>query len=126
MGYAFCPSDPNTERVEVGPSSYVGCHHDSESPIDQDNNGLLYLNSHVRYAEITDGSSTTILFGEAQIDTDTLGWVSGTRATLRNGSSLTSKPTQTPTLTTRPRRPPPRATHSSSADSPAGTPGEPT
>lgn len=94
IGSFICPSDPGLGLIEVGPSSYVGCHHDSESPIDADNNGLLYLNSHVRYADITDGSSHTILFGEAKIDADTLGWVSGTRATLRNGSSLAAKQTQ--------------------------------
>jgi len=68
----------------VAISSYAGCHHDQEAPIDDDNHGTLFLNSKVRLSEIPDGSSQTILLGEAIPDRDSLGWVSGTRATLRN------------------------------------------
>jgi len=85
-----CPSDwmPSEPEAGIAQGSYAGCHHDSESPIDLDNNGLLYLNSRVSYAGISDGSSNTILFGEVlPLKTD-LGWVSGTRATLRNTSGL--------------------------------------
>ncbi len=85
-----CPSDPavGTEEGEVALSSYVGCHHDSEAPIDENNNGLLFLNSAIRYSEIADGSSKTILLGEAVPSENDLGWVSGTRATLRNTSAI--------------------------------------
>lgn len=70
-------------------SSYVGIHHNQEAPIDEDNNGLLYLNSAVRYIDILDGSSRTLLLSEARTDpAEALGWPSGTRATLRNTSSI--------------------------------------
>ncbi|MEM8733800.1 MAG: DUF1559 domain-containing protein [Planctomycetota bacterium] len=84
-----CPSDPASGiRFEV--SSYAGCHNANEMPIDDDNNGLLYLNSQVRFRDILDGSTYTRLVGEAAIERSNLGWVSGTRSTLRNGGSLKS------------------------------------
>ncbi len=49
-------------------------------------NGLLFLNSKIRFSDIYDGSSHTLLLGECYIDDKTYGWVSGTRATLRNAS----------------------------------------
>jgi prepilin-type N-terminal cleavage/methylation domain-containing protein/prepilin-type processing-associated H-X9-DG protein len=64
-------------------TSYVGCHHDREAPIDVDNNGVLFLNSSVSYRDVTDGRSHTIFLGEVG-DPAALGWASGTRATLRN------------------------------------------
>ena len=48
-----------------GGTNYAGCHHDVEAPIDADNHGVLYLNSHVGYDDITDGPAYTILLGEA-------------------------------------------------------------
>jgi prepilin-type N-terminal cleavage/methylation domain-containing protein/prepilin-type processing-associated H-X9-DG protein len=74
----LCPSSPN-----VGQMSYAGCHHDVEAPIDVDNHGVLYLNSHVAHDDITDGLANTILLGEVR-GGPSLGWASGTRATLRN------------------------------------------
>jgi prepilin-type processing-associated H-X9-DG protein len=82
-----CPSDPVVREPDddnVQRSSYAGCHHDTEAPIDEDNNGLLFLNSSVRYSDVFDGSSNTILLGEAIMRENSLGWASGTRATLRN------------------------------------------
>ena len=55
----ICPSDGRP-----GPTSYAGCHHDVEAAIAADNHGVLYLNSHVRFDEITDGIAQTILLGE--------------------------------------------------------------
>ena len=87
-----CPSssagfgnEPNGDpRVAV--SSYVGCHHDVEAPIDTDNHGILFLDSRVRFSDIADGSSHTLLISEKRGSKGDLGWVSGTRATLRNTS----------------------------------------
>jgi prepilin-type N-terminal cleavage/methylation domain-containing protein/prepilin-type processing-associated H-X9-DG protein len=90
-----CPSSPDVfinEAKTVASSSYAGCHHDSEAPIDKDNNGLLFLNSQIRFADIYDGSSKTILVSESFTSPDELGWVSGTRATLRNTSKFEKPP----------------------------------
>jgi len=91
MSALQCPSSPErvvNEPGTIARNSYAGCHHDSETPIDKNNNGLLFLNSKVRFADIFDGSSMTLLLGEALTAPDSLGWVSGTRATLRNTSGI--------------------------------------
>lgn len=68
-----------------GGSHYVGVHHDREAPIDVDNNGVLFLNSRIRFRDVADGQQTTLLLGEAL----PLGiWLPGTRATLRNAEGL--------------------------------------
>ena len=77
---------PSAGEGDTGQSSYAGCHHDVEAPIDADNRGMLFLNSKLRSDRIPDGASYTILLGEKltpEEDGD-LGWISGTRATLRN------------------------------------------
>jgi len=102
-----CSSDPVpyiNEGGTIARSGYAGCYHDTEAPIDKDNHGLLYLNSKVRFSQIYDGTTVTILVSEALTTTgglrssagggmpaargigDGLGWVSGTRSTLRNTS----------------------------------------
>ncbi|QDV55521.1 DUF1559 domain-containing protein [Rosistilla oblonga] len=89
-----CPSYPGNYRrgrhsePEIVSGNYSGCHHDVEAPIDADNNGLLFLNSDIRYSQIPDGSTQTILLGESLPFANDLGWASGTRATLRNTGTL--------------------------------------
>jgi prepilin-type processing-associated H-X9-DG protein len=82
----LCPSDggPSRDANRVAMSSYAGVHHDVEAPIAADNHGVLYLNSHVRYEDVTDGTSQTLFVGEKLNDGLDLGWASGTRASLRN------------------------------------------
>jgi prepilin-type N-terminal cleavage/methylation domain-containing protein len=63
---------------------YAGVHHDKEKPIDAADNGVFFLNSRVRYDDVSDGSSHTLFLGEKLPDAWDLGWMSGTRATLRN------------------------------------------
>ena len=92
-------ADAGEEPVKVAISNYAGCHHDVEAPIDADNHGMLFLNSAVRFKDIEDGSSRTLLLAERvtpprpphELDgRDDLGWASGTRATLRNTSVIKS------------------------------------
>lgn len=77
----ICPSEPNDAKAA---SSYAGCHHDVEAPIAADNNGVLFLNSRIGRRDIPDGASYTIFMGEKRVEFRDLGWMSGTRATLRN------------------------------------------
>lgn len=103
IDFLQCPSEPNVGGGTVGTSSYAGCHHDVEAPIAEDNHGVLFLNSRVRYEDITDGRAHTIFLGERILETPNwgaapagafapaptptpaeLGWMSGSRATLRN------------------------------------------
>ena len=81
----LCPSSPNNyEKEEIAITNYAGCHHDVEAPIDADNNGVLFLNSRLRFSQILDGSSQTIMLGEMFSRREDLGWASGTSASLRN------------------------------------------
>ncbi len=83
----LCPSDTFSAGGGVAMSSYAACHHGAEAPIDVDNDGVFYLNSRTRFEDITDGTSHTILIGEKLLRRGDLGWLSGTRATLRNTGS---------------------------------------
>jgi prepilin-type N-terminal cleavage/methylation domain-containing protein/prepilin-type processing-associated H-X9-DG protein len=83
-----CPVEPFAPGSGPGLSNYAGCHHDVEAPIAANNNGVFFLNSHVRFEDIRDGLSTTIFVGEKVLDTGDLGWMSGTKATLRNTGTL--------------------------------------
>lgn len=85
-----CPSQNFGLVDNVAPTAYAGCHHDVEAPIDSNNNGVFFLNSRIRFDDIEDGSSNTIFIGEVA-DPDPLGWISGTRATLRNTGSIQGK-----------------------------------
>ena len=85
----ICPSQGGETQVQTatglaGVSNYAGCYNSIEAPIDETNNGVLYLNSRTKFSDILDGSSNTILVGEYNSDKTNLGWASGTRATLRN------------------------------------------
>ena len=82
----LCPSTPIPTRGPGGValSSYAGSSNDTEAPIAANSKGVLFLNSSVRYEEITDGTSQTIFVGEKVNDGTDQGWASGTRASLRN------------------------------------------
>ena len=82
LGFSIlnCPSYSSFS----GYSTYAGVHHDLEAPIDITNHGVFFLNSHLSYDDVTDGSSQTLYIGEKLTVSGDLGWMSGTRATLRN------------------------------------------
>ncbi|MCA1684500.1 MAG: DUF1559 domain-containing protein [Planctomycetia bacterium] len=92
----LCPSDlergvPRGVMMDV---SFAACHHDVEAPIDVDNHGVFFLNSRVRHEDIPDGSSFTFFVGEKRLQVASSGgWMSGTRATLRNtGTPINAAP----------------------------------
>ncbi len=75
-----CPSSSASSGSE-----YVGIHNDFETPIDADQNGVLFLNSSVRLSDVTDGCANTMFVTEISAGTGSgLGWMSGTSSTLRN------------------------------------------
>ena len=87
FGVLQCPSFAHNGS---GYSDYAGVHHDFEAPIDTHNHGVFFLNSRIRYEDLWDGSSRTLFIGEKWTPRGDLGWMSGTRATLRNaGSAIT-------------------------------------
>lgn len=74
---------PVTKPGQEGQTSYAGCHHDVEAPIDVDNHGVFFRNSRIRPIDVTDGLSQTIYMGEVAYPSK-LGWMSGSRSTMRN------------------------------------------
>ncbi len=100
----LCPSDGQGFGPGVAVANYAGCHHDVEAAIDAENHGVFFLNSHIGSRDVTDGTSHTIYVGEKRNDrfeiapdpdqqTENpekarLGWMSGTRATLRNTGTM--------------------------------------
>ncbi len=82
----ICPTDPSPNMsLTAGMTSYCGIHNDFETPIDVNQNGVLFLNSSIRYDQIRDGSSNTLFVIESRLnDGGDLGWMSGTRSSLRN------------------------------------------
>lgn len=87
----YCPSSPcirTNDTATAAMTHYAGCHHGSETQIADDNNGIFFKNSSTTFADIYDGSSNTFLIGEFLPNADSLGWASGTRASLRNPSEL--------------------------------------
>lgn len=80
---------PDTDRLGdgIGHSDYAGVHNEVEKSIGLDDHGLLFLRSAIRTSEIPDGQGYTLLIGEKLTQLGDLGWMSGTRATLRNTGS---------------------------------------
>ncbi|MCP4193486.1 MAG: DUF1559 domain-containing protein [Planctomycetaceae bacterium] len=95
LSLLLCPSSPSGFGP-IGTSDYAGVHHQVEAPINSNNRGVLFLNSRITRDQITDGGQYTLLIGEKLTpELDVMGWMSGTRATLRNTGTL---PNQTQPL----------------------------
>jgi prepilin-type N-terminal cleavage/methylation domain-containing protein len=92
-----CPSQAPVSTATIPASSYAGCHHDVEVPIADGNHGVLFLNSHIAERDVTDGVEHTIYLGEKRVDAGDLGWMSGTRATLRNAGTPINQTATEPT-----------------------------
>jgi len=87
FGTLHCPSDSTSPSQ----TNYAAVHDSREVPIDVDNNGVLFLNSGIRFDDIIDGAAHTFFVGEKLNEASELGWASGTRSTLRNtGSGFSS------------------------------------
>lgn len=90
----ICASNPNRSvggrysSADPYLSNYAGCSNSLEKPIDVDNDGVLFLNSRLKYDDIQDGTSNTLLIAEKKSLGDLFGWPSGTRDTLRNAVIL--------------------------------------
>ncbi|MFH1267539.1 MAG: DUF1559 domain-containing protein [Planctomycetota bacterium] len=65
----LCPSD--TEHVlesDWGPTNYVACYGGgANGGTSTDTDGVFYINSQTRFADVTDGSSNTAMFSEATL-----------------------------------------------------------
>ncbi|MDB5345985.1 MAG: hypothetical protein JWP89_4362 [Schlesneria sp.] len=93
-----CSSDPGMRvGLTIATTNYNGVHNDYETPIDVNQNGVLFLNSSIRYDQITDGSSNTFFVMESRLVMGSdLGWMSGTRSSLRNAVVWSNKPAAAP------------------------------
>lgn len=88
-----CPSSPYYADA-IAISHYVAIHNHCELPIDTDNTGVFFLNSQTKSRDISDGLAHTMFISERRaVDSQQeLGWLSGTRYTLRNtGQPLNSE-----------------------------------
>lgn len=76
---------PSASDIRLNTTCYAGIHSSIETPIDEDNDGVFILNVPISDRDITDGLGYTLFLGEklSAFDDD-LGWMSGTRSTLRN------------------------------------------
>ncbi|WP_286763309.1 MULTISPECIES: DUF1559 domain-containing protein [Rhodopirellula] len=75
---------PSSEHNPDNASNYVGLHHPTEKAIDESDHGVFILNVAITRDDVTDGLANTAFVSEKLLPLDDLGWLSGTRATLRN------------------------------------------
>lgn len=86
LDFLNCPSSPwNRANDKVSVSQYVGIHNHCELPINTTNSGVFILNKNLTTNDVSDGLAFTLFLSETLIEpSSNLGWLSGTRATLRN------------------------------------------
>jgi type II secretory pathway pseudopilin PulG len=82
LSFLQCPS---VGDLALNGTSYAGVHSSIEVPIAEDNDGVFKLNVAVADDDIIDGLGQTIFLAEKLSPPDEdLGWMSGTRSSLRN------------------------------------------
>ncbi|TWU44871.1 Type II secretion system protein G precursor [Novipirellula aureliae] len=76
---------PSATKMRENTSCYAGIVSSTETPIDTNNDGVMFLNVPVRDEDISDGLAYTAFVAEklSRFEDD-LGWMSGTRSSLRN------------------------------------------
>lgn len=85
IGILMCPSANLSGSLINSWTNYYGVDNDFETPIDVNQNGVLFLNSSIRYEQIRDGSSNTLFVVEDRVNESIdLGWMAGTGSSLRN------------------------------------------
>ena len=83
---------PSSVRDPANASSYVGLHHPEEKSIDSKDFGTFVLNDAISVDDVGDGLANTAFISEKLITAFDLGWLSGTRSTLRNvGQGIASQ-----------------------------------
>ena len=78
-----CPDSTSNDAI-----GYAGVHHDRQASITADNNGVLFLNSQIRFEDLVDGLHQTLLLGEAT----EVRWAEGTYGSLRNFGAVYGEP----------------------------------
>lgn len=76
---------PSASDVRYNTTCYAGVTGSTETPIDVDNDGVFILNTRISDRDITDGLGYTLFLAEklSRWEND-LGWMSGTRSSLRD------------------------------------------
>lgn len=86
LAFLRCPAAAQTQLSNT--SSYAGMHAAESNPISPFDSGLFMLNRWIDQADVTDGMAYTILIGEKISPPEfDLGWISGTRSSLRNAGT---------------------------------------
>jgi len=76
---------PSATGIRHNATCYSGVTGSTETPIDTTNNGMFFLNRKITDSDITDGLGYTLFIGEMLAPaSEDLGWMSGTRASLRD------------------------------------------
>lgn len=90
LPFLRCPASADEQIANT--TSYAGLHSSISEPIGVNNNGLLMLNRWIVPDDVPDGISYTIFMGEKLSPPEyDLGWMSGTRSSLRNAGTPINK-----------------------------------